>query len=174
MKIRQTNFNGRKGWLLENGALSLVMLQGGGHIASATLATHPGINPLWVPAWKSMEPWHYDARKHQKQYELKLLSAICGHNLCLGWFGDPSETEARQGLECHGEASVARWTLKRKSVSKTVASLTVGCELPVAQMQVRRTLKSRAGSKVVYVEERVRNTSKRDLPFTMCQHVTVA
>jgi hypothetical protein len=40
---------------LENDLLSLVILPGGGHIASLTLKSNP-INPLWEPTWKSIEP----------------------------------------------------------------------------------------------------------------------
>jgi len=172
VKIRNTIFRRRKGWEIDNEALSLVMLQGGGHIASVVLNGKRRVNPMWVPIWRTIEPWQYRAA-HARRYGIKLLGSICGHNLCLGWFGDPSDEEASAGMETHGEAPVARWRLLKKNVGKNTASLTCGCELPVARMAFRRRLSTRRGSHIVRVNEEIRNTSRQDLPFTVCQHVTL-
>jgi len=172
MNIQSGMLNGRKVWTLDNDALTLGMTQGGGHIASLTLNHGPAVNPFWVPVWKTVEPWRYRAAD-AKRYDSKLLATICGHNLCLGWFGEPSEEEAKAGMPCHGEAPVSRWALRKKSVTARKASLTCGCELPVAQMAFERTLSTSKGSLVIGVKEKIRNLSKRDLPYTMCQHVTV-
>jgi hypothetical protein len=40
-------------------------------------------------------------------------------------------------------------------------------------MTFSRTLSSSAGSSVVHVKERISSTLRRDVPFTMCQHVTL-
>jgi len=172
MHIRQTVFNGRQGWELDNDALSLVMLKGGGHIASIRLKVRGAVNPLWTPVWKTIEPWDYRPG-HAARYESRLLASICGHNPCLGWFGGPSPDEARQGLPCHGEAPVARWRLIGGKATARSVQLTCGCVLPVAQMRYTRTLHSRRGANLVEVCERIENLSRRDLPFTMSQHVTV-
>jgi hypothetical protein len=174
MRIRNTMYRGRKVWEMDNDEVSLVMTVGGGHIAAMTAHERPGLSPLWAPVWKSMEPWQYNPRKHDAKHGSKLLAAILGHNLCLGWFGDPSDEEAKQGLTCHGEAPVAKWRLVKKSVSKNGLSMTCSCVLPVAQMEFIRTLTTRRVSNIIDVREEVRNLSKRDLPFTMCQHVTVS
>ena len=44
----QTNYHGRKAWKLENKAIQLLVLPGGGHIASLTLksGTGKGVNPF--------------------------------------------------------------------------------------------------------------------------------
>jgi hypothetical protein len=173
MRIRNISFNGRKAWEMDNGTLSMTMTIGGGHIAGLVLRDKPGINPMWSPIWKSIEPWNYNAKKHKDKYGLKLLAAIRGHNLCLGWFGDPSTDEASQGLETHGEAPIARWRLVDKSCTKHAMRLTCACELPVAQMKFIRTVTMREWSSVVDVKEQVVNLSKRDQPFTMCEHVTM-
>lgn len=172
MKAQSTVFKGRKAWEFDNEALRLVMTQGGGHIASLTLHDGPRVNPMWVPVWKTIEPWQYRPSQAGRLGS-KLLANICGHNLCLGWFGDPSPEEEAAGMVCHGEAPSARWKLIGKRVSKQAVSLTSGCELPAAQMRYVRTLTSRKGSNVIRVKEQVRSLSARDLPFTMCQHVTV-
>ena len=172
MRIKSTEYNGRKAWLMDNGALDLVMLQGGGHIASMTIDGRKQTNPFWVPPWKTIEPWAYRARDAAR-YDIPLLASICGHNLCLGWFGEPSPDEAKAGMSTHGEAPVARWRMLKKSVGKNRASLTCGCELPAAGMKFSRTLSTSRESSVVTVKEKVQNLSKRDVPYTMCQHVTI-
>jgi hypothetical protein len=91
----------------------------------------------------------------------------------LGWFGSPSSEEECAGLETHGEAPVARWKNLRQRVNRTGISLTCGCKLPVAQISFERTLTSLRGSNVVHITEKLRNLARRDLPFTICQHVTI-
>lgn len=172
MKISETRLNGRQGWRLDNDTIGLTMLKGGGHIASVVLNEKPDVNPMWTPVWQPLEPWQFKPRDKDR-YGLRLLAGICGHNLCLGWFGDPSPEEARAGMETHGEAPVARWKATRKTASQRSLALSCACELPVAQMTFERTLKTRKGSNIVSVTEKIRNTSRRDLPFTMCQHVTL-
>lgn len=173
MKVGTTTISGRKAWFLDNDAIIVTMTQGGGHIASLELRDRKGINPMWTPVWKSLEPWQYNAAKHKAKYELKLLASIMGHNICLGWFGDPSPDEARAGMEVHGEAPVAKWKLASRKVTRASVSMTCTCDLPVSQMQLTRTVSASRASRIVSVKETVRNTSKRDLPFTMCQHVTM-
>jgi len=52
-------------------------------------------------------------------------------------------------------------------------SLRCGCDLPAAAMRFTRTLSTKAGSSVIHVREQIRNTGKRDIPYTMCEHVTI-
>ena len=118
----KTRWQGREAYTLSNGLLQMVNLTGGGHIAEMRFVDGTGLptlNPLWVPPWKSIEPFQYSARSHARRYgpltEGKLLSGIAGHNICLGYFGPPSEDEAAQGLSTHGEAPNLRW---RKSSAR--------------------------------------------------------
>ena len=173
MKISTIAYQGRKAWVLDNDAIALTLTVGGGPIAALELNERPGINPLWVPPWKSLEPWNYVPAKHAGDYQLKLLASILGHNICLGWFGDPSASEVAAGLEVHGEAPVAKWRLAGKQVTETGVAMTCRCDLPVSQMRLSRTISSARGSRVIHVKEVVASTSRRDLPFTLCEHVTV-
>lgn len=173
MKVCSSKYRGRNAWTLNNGALELTVMQGGGHIASLLHHDKPGINPFWSPIWKTMEPWDYKPARHQKSHALRLLSSILGHNVCLGWFGEPSPEEAAQGLEVHGEAPVARWKLLKKSVTRREVSMTLGCDLPIAQMRLTRTIKTQHHSEVLQISEQIENLSRRDLPFTFCEHVTM-
>lgn len=171
MNIKASKFRNRQGWKMDNGALSLFLMAGGGHIAELGLKDRPGINPLWEPIWKGIEPWHYKPAMNAA-YGAKLLAAISGHNLCLGHFGDPSPDEARAGLGPHGEAPVMRWRAFRKSASAKTIRLTCGCDLPIAGMRFERTLTMQRNARIIEVAEKVTNLNRRDTPFTMCQHVT--
>jgi hypothetical protein len=171
MHAGTTVFRGRKGWELDNGTLKLVLLQGGGHLASLAHSGCPGVNPLWEPVWKPIEPWAYrpgDAAF----YESRLLAAISGHNLCLGWFGSPSDEEARAGMDGHGEAPVVRWRLRSRKVDTRGVTLVSGCDLPVSGMRLTRTVKAPRGASCIHVREDIVSLLRRDLPFTMCEHVT--
>ena len=173
MKISATKFKGRNSWTIENDLITLTMLQGGGHLASLTLKDNPKVNPFWIPVWKTMEPWQYNEKRHETNYQSKLLASISGHNICLGWFGDASKAEEKQGLGCHGEAPIVRWEkIKTLKSAKTITLIT-GCDMPITGMQLKRTIRLREGSYVIKVQDEVSNTTRRDLPFTMCQHVTL-
>lgn len=171
MNIERTLYRQRKAWELDNDAIRVTVTQGGGHIAGLELRERPGINPLWLPVWGSIEPWAYGPG-HAARYGTRLLASILGHNLCLGWFGGPSADEQKAGMQCHGEASVARWRLTRRSVSKRRVSMTCGCELPAAGISFSRTLSSSRGSRVLHVAETIVSRNRRDVPFTMAEHVT--
>ncbi|MBM4148048.1 MAG: DUF4432 family protein [Lentisphaerae bacterium] len=172
MRIANATWKGRKAWEFDNGAVKLTVTRGGGHIASICHESAPGVNPLWDPVWRPVEPWEWRPVRHRATHGTKLLAAICGHNLCLGWFGDASPEEQRLGLGCHGEAPVARWRLLSKRASRRTLAMTVGCELPAAGMGITRRFMTSPGSAVVRVRETVTNRLRRDVPYTMCEHVT--
>ena len=171
MKFTKTVVRGRQGWVLDNDNISLSLMAGGGHIAGLRLKGVDKNNPYWAPPWKSIEPWEYKA-KDAKKYGIRLLSCISGHNICLGAFGDPSEEEEKCGLSCHYEAPVGRWSVIRKNVSSRRLNFEYGCKLPVAQMSLKRAVSMRSGSNVINIRETIENLARRDVPFTMCQHVT--
>lgn len=171
MQIVSKTARGRQGWELSNDKLALFLMAGGGNIAGLRVQGRPALNPYWNPTWKSIEPGAYRPQD-AKRYGAKLLACIAGHNLCLGAFGDPSPEEARAGLGCHGEAPVVRWRVLKRKVTARRIVFQYGCVLPIAQMRLARTVTLEAGSAIVRIREAVENMARRDLPFTMCQHVT--
>jgi len=171
MKIEATVKHNRRGWRPVNGNLSLFLMAGGGHIADLRLKSRDAVNPFWAPPWKSIEPWQYK-KSDAGKYGAKLLAAIYGHNLCLSAFGDPSAEEAKCGLACHYEAPVGRWSAIRRTINARRVSFEYGCLLPVAQMRIARSVSMSAGSNVIHVRETIQNLARRDVPFTICQHVT--
>jgi hypothetical protein len=159
----------------------MVTLPGGGHIAEFQFLESSGLpvlNPLWVPPWKSIEPYQYRAEKHAAEYgpvnEGKLLSGIAGHNICLDYFGPPSEDEAAQGLSTHGEAPSAKWLKTKLRATSEEVSLTLATPLPVAGLRFSRELRLRRGESVAYFSETVTNLKKADHFFHWTQHVTLS
>ena len=176
----KTRWQGREAYTLSNGLVQMVNLTGGGHIAEIRFAEGSGLptlNPLWVPNWKSMEPMQYRAKAHAKRYgpltEGKLLSGIAGHNICLDYFGPPSEEEAAQGLSTHGEAPSLKWRKSSARLRAGQLSLTLSVRLPEAGLEFNREIGVRAGESVVYLKETVSNERKLDHFFHWTQHATL-
>jgi hypothetical protein len=171
--VKATKWRGRRAWALSNDRICLVVLEGGGHLASFTLHTAPTVNPFWVPAWRTIEPWQYRPSADRKWGGSPLLASISGHLLCLSYFGVPSAAEARLGRDGHGEAPLARWRLASREVTPQHARLRIACELPVAGMSVLRAFTMRPGSHQVEVVTEVQSTVDRDQPYTMSEHGSV-
>ncbi|MGD0009068.1 MAG: hypothetical protein ABSE93_11055 [Terriglobia bacterium] len=177
----KARWQGREAYTLSNGLLQMVNLTGGGHIAELRFADgsgFPTLNPLWIPKWKGMEPFQYRSKAHAKRYgpisEGKLLSGIAGHNICLDYFGAPSEEEAAQGLSTHGEAPSLKWRKSSARLTARQLSVTLSVHLPEAGLQFSREIEMRAGESVVYLKETVTNERKLDHFFHWTQHVTLA
>jgi hypothetical protein len=177
----KTKWNGREAYTLQNDLVQMVTLPGGGHITEFQFRAGtglPAINPLWVPPWKSIEPTQYRAEKHAAVYgssnEGKLLSGIAGHNICLDYFGPPSEEEAAQGLSTHGEAPSAKWQKTKLRATSQEVSLTLAVGLPVAGLRFSREIRLRRGESVAYFTETVANERKADHFFHWTQHVTLS
>ena len=164
-------FRGRSAVAIENEAIRATMLVGGGHIAEITLKEQ-GVNPLWIPPWKGMEPSQFDPKEHRgygSGAEARLLAGIMGHNLCFDFFGPPSEEEAAAGLTVHGEASVVDWEITPAGD----AELRAAAELPLAGMRVERRLRLPPGARVLLITETAENLTATDRAVGWTQHVTM-
>jgi hypothetical protein len=163
-------YRGRRAVQLENERLRVTVLKEGGHLAEV-LHKKTGINPLWTPPWRSIEPSSYDPDRHPEygsDSESRLLAGIMGHNLCLGIFGPPSPEEAAFGLGTHGEASVVPYSIEVLG-SQLVATAT----LSLLQLQVTRRIALEDDSESFRVSEQVTNLCQIDRPITWTQHVTL-
>ena len=174
------SWHGRQAFVLENDLIRLTTLTGGGHIAEFRFREGSGpstVNPLWIPPWKTIEPYQYREKTHTAVYGTpavgRMISGIVGHNLCLDYFGSPSEEEARQGLSIHGEAPSLRWRKVRARVTQQEVALELAVRLPIARLRFRRQIKMRRGESVVYFREEVMNESKADHFCHWTQHVTL-
>jgi hypothetical protein len=128
-----------------------------------------GINPLWTPPWRSIEPSQYSPAAHPEfgsGSDARLLAGIMGHNLCLDIFGGPSDEEAAAGIPAHGEASVAEY-----DVAVAGSALVARATLTVAQIAVERRIQLEES--IVHIHETVANLSGLDRPIGWTQHVTL-
>jgi hypothetical protein len=163
-----TSFRDRRATAVENDALRVTVLHEGGHIAEI-LDKKTGINPLWIPAWTSIEPSTYDPKRHGEYgagADATLLSGIMGHNLCLDIFGGPSAEEAAAGMPAHGEASAARF-----DVGVHAGEIAMSAVLQAAQLRVERRIA--LADRTVRIHESVENLSCADRPVGWTQHVTL-
>ncbi len=175
-----TIWHGRKAYVLKNDTVQLVTLTGGGHIAEFRFvggSPFSQLSPLWVPPWKSMEPYEYREKTHSRLYgsllEGKLLSGIAGHNICLDYFGPPTQAETRLGLSQHGEAPMSKWQKTALRTDRQKTSLTLSTRLPAAGLTFTRNLRLQWGAPVVYFTETVVNENRKDHFFHWVQHVTL-
>ena len=176
----RTSWRGRQAYALGNSLVRLVTLTGGGHIAEFCFqesSGFPTLNPLWVPPWKTVEPYRYREKLHAARYGApvtgKLISGLVGHNLCLDYFGPPSDEEAKQGLSIHGEAPSIRWLKSGTQATSEYAALELTVRLPVAGLRFSREIKIRRGESVAFFNETVTNERKADHLFHWAQHVTL-
>jgi hypothetical protein len=176
----RTSWQGRQAYVLGNDLVRLVTLTGGGHIAEFCFLESSGVstlNPLWVPPWRTMEPYRYQEELHARRYGApitgKLISGLVGHNLCLDYFGPPSDEEVKQGLSIHGEAPSAKWQKSGAKATSKDAALELSVRLPIAGLRFSREIKIRRGESVVYFNETVTNERKTDHFFHWTQHVTL-
>lgn len=161
-------FHGRKTATLENERIRLTVLAEGGHVAEI-LDKESGVNPLWVPPWKTIEPSEFGPANYSTYgdgVEARLLAGIAGHNLCLDIFGGPSEAEACAGLGVHGEASVAAYALSEED-----GALVQRAGFPLSQLGFERRMTLRR-DRVEFVET-LTNRSAHDRPIAWTQHVTL-
>lgn len=162
-------YGGRRAVSIENDRIRVTVLEGGGHIAEI-LDKATGVNPLWTPPWRSIEPEAFDHVAHpgygDGPAESRLLSALMGHNLCLDFFGGPSPEEEAAGLSAHGEASVAIYRIEPDA-----SSLVMRAQLPLAQLEVERRMSLHG--RTVRIRENVRNLTGIDRPVGWTQHVTL-
>ena len=161
-------YRGRRAAVLENDALRVTVLEQGGHIAEI-YDKQAGVNPLWTPPWRSIEPSTYTPETHPeygREPDALLLAGIMGHNLCLDTFGAPSPEELAAGMPVHGEGSVVRY-----EVRNTEGYLITTARLPRAELLFERRIKLR--QRAVNITETVENLSSSDRPIAWTEHVTL-
>jgi len=161
-------YRGRRAAVIDDEAVRVTVLEEGGHIAEI-FDKQSGVNPLWTPPWRSIEPSAYAPARHAEYgttVEAQLLAGIMGHNLCVDIFGGPSDEEAAAGLTPHGEASVARYEL-----SATGRAITMHAVLPLASLRVAREIELFSGA--LRIRERIDNLTACDRPIGWTQHVTL-
>lgn len=167
-RVPSQTFRGRRAASIENSALRLTVVEGGGHIAEV-FDKRTGVSPLWIPPWPSIEPAAFDPQidtAYGHNSEARLLAGIMGHNLCLDIFGGPSAEEEAAGLHPHGEASIAPY-----DIEPSTTRLTMRATLAEAALRVERRIELE--DRAVRIRESVQNLTATDRPVGWTQHVTL-
>lgn len=180
LRCVKTLWQGREAYALENHLIRLVMLVCGGHVVEFRFHRSTGLstlNPLWTPPWRTIDHDKYDEKRHAARYGPpvtgRLMCGLAGHNICLDYFGAPSEEEARRGLAIHGEAPNARWRIEKCGADAARATLIASVRLPVAGLRFNREITLRRGESVAYFKETVTNETDADRFFHWTEHVTL-
>jgi hypothetical protein len=163
-------YRNRRAVQIENALIRVTVTVEGGHVAEI-FHKPTQVNPLWTPAWPSIEPSQYNRAKNPEygsNDEAHLLSGILGHNICLDTFGAPSPEEAAAGMPVHGEAPTAPY---RISSGENCVSLEA--TLSKSQLRFKRRIYLAPDSRVVRFSEEVENLSASDRPIAWTQHVTL-
>jgi hypothetical protein len=167
--------DGRHGYRLKSRWGHISLLEGGGHVCDLNLNECDGVNPLWRPQWKTIDPNQYRAAKHLRRYgplpDGRLLAGIAGHNLSFDYFGPPSREEVAAGHSTHGEAPSVKWKFK-SSAEAPFSTLRGSAWLPEAQIRLVREISIEAQNPAVYCEERATNLASFDRPISWNEHVT--
>ena len=172
---RSNLLDGRPGFQLHSGWGSVSVLEGGGHICELMLNSVAGINPMWKPTWKTIDPPAYSRYKHRAIYgappEGRLLAGIAGHSISFDFFGPPSPEEIAAGHSTHGEAPVVKWH-RQSRPNAPRPTLVYKADLPQALMSLSRVITLDRKYPVVYCEETASNLSTFDRPISWNHHVT--
>lgn len=166
---RATQWNSRRCVVLRNESIELVVLTGGGHIASLR-STSSEMNVLWQAPWKTVDPHDPEQSSLAAEYGGgpvgKFLAGYTGHALCLDVFGMPCQEEASNGVALHGEAAVREWHV----TSQNDVSCTMAVDLPHARLRLTRNVS--LGGSAVYVSEAVQNLRDVLCSSHWVQHTT--
>lgn len=149
--------NGRRTVVVESPAATLLIDLGGGSIVDFHLSGG-GLNPLrWIGPGDENAP-------------LRPMA----HFLCLDRWGQPSGEEQRNGMPFHGEASRVEWkelSPSQGSGAKDLAGMSAN--LPMAGLEIHRSVKLSGSAAVFTVSETVTNRNKLGRIYNMVQHATI-
>src|SRR5581483_3272223 len=117
--------DGRRTVVLESPAATVLIDLGGGSIVDFHLSGG-GLNPL---RWLGSDDQNAALRP-------------MAHFLCLDRWGQPSESEERNGMPFHGEASRVEWKEQETTSNRGIVNRTVmSAKLPMAGLEIRREVK---------------------------------
>ncbi len=172
-KTGPANWHGRRAVRLVSDCLELVLLTGGGHVAS--LAPSDGPNVLWEAEWKTIEPRQFHPKRDAKTYGQppvgNFLAHFTGHAVCVDYFGAPSPEETAQGLPLHGEIASETWKIVARS-ARGEARASCHVRGPRTQIRFERRVTLRDGEPIAYFRERLTNDRSQDRFVEWAQHAT--
>lgn len=159
---------------LENKTLALTVLTHGSHIAELRIRNGASeANLMWEAPWTTSD---HDTSIHENLIEQygggsvgKFFAGWTGHALCLDLFGAPDDVEASHGMPLHGEAASVHWN----TVYTSSSACSLRAELPIAELDLQRTLELHNDETILRCCERVSNQRSTARPVHWVQHVTL-
>ena len=149
---------------LESKEAFMVVDLGGGSISEFRLSPD-GVNPL---AWDS---WFFQGNQIEPT---RITPRPMGHFLCLDRWGSASEAEKAKGMPNHGEATQVWWDVSHQLVSETgKANARLRAKLPMAGLQVERSMHMFETSPVVLVTEYITNNNPIGRIYNIVQHPSI-
>ena len=147
-------------FVLNNGAVQVSVASSGGGITEFRFLDH-AVNPL---NWEMGRDSEFSGKAYLR-----------GHFLCLDRWGAPSDAELENGMTFHGEAAYAPWRLvNREGPAESHQEAEIICELPIAQLTVRRVMRLERNQAVLIVREHITNTGKLGRIYNIVQHPSIA
>ena len=157
------SYLGRSAVRLASDHLEVVVLTGGGSIASITARDDPeSLNPLWD-----------SLRGDREQGRAERSSGALGHFVCVDGFGPTSEEERAAGMQGHGEAHRLEWSTEFAGSESGTAVLRQRVTLPRVREVLHRELRLPRDESVVYVRSRLESLLDFDRPVNWAEHATI-
>jgi hypothetical protein len=167
--VKTTGVHNRPVWLIESDNIQVMVTECGAHVAEIT-SKRSRVSPLWIQDRHTIDSDQYDPLLHSHLYgndgESKLLAGLLGHNLCLPYWGSPTDGELKAGMTCHGETNIVRWQLRHQARD----TLILEAHLPESRIRVERIF--RCNGSLLDFETMVENTTAWDRPLAWCEHVS--
>ena len=152
----QTLHAGRPAAILKGEQAQVIVDLAGGSIVNFQL-NDQGLNPL---VWANAGP----------EDEARPMS----HFICLDRWGAPSRAELKQGMVFHGEATRMQWKLlKEPKIEGDSIASEMSAMLPMAGLEVKRTIELAARGSWFKVTEEVTNRNQLGRIFNFVQHPTI-
>ncbi len=161
--VEPHSYRGRSSFRIASDLVELVVLTGGGSIASITLPDDgEALNPLWD-----------SLRGDRQQGRAERESGAVGHFVCVDGFGPPSEQERAAGLQGHGEAHRLEWSTEFAGAEDGAAVLRQRVMLPRVRETLRREIRVARGESVAYVRSTLESLLDFDRPVNWAEHATI-
>lgn len=164
-------WKGRHGYCIRNSHVKAVMLTGGGAIVDFRLCDS-SINMLWEAPWPTIDPHTFDASRDERTFGSRpigpMLAGCTGHVVAAGYFGMPPAD--RPDLPLHGEAACSLWTVDSVHANESAAELTMSVAMPVTGLHLERRVRLCKGASSLSIQERLRNTTDKEVAFQWVQH----
>lgn len=153
----EPSLEGRKQVVLEGRTARVSVDLAGGSIVDFHFLDQ-GLNPF---------TWNYPEKGDLKPRTI-------GHFVCFDRWGQPTDSELKNGMPFHGEATAVNWeVLSPPSRKGSTVGAVMRCVLPIGGMELKRTIDLSENSTVLRVREDITNINKLGRVYNIVQHPSI-